>query len=128
MNTVGTGLFASISVLYFTQVVGFGVAQVAAVMTGAGLAGLAAAVPLGHLADRFGPRRMQVTLLLIMGLAAVNHVFVSQLWQYAIVRRLGAAAGPLVMAGLPLGLGAPGWLLLGLVLAAAGWAAGVTAR
>ncbi|MGA5821792.1 MFS transporter [Kitasatospora sp. NPDC094028] len=72
-SAVGDGAYYTCSALYFTRVVGM-----SATSLGAGLAvgwaiGSVAGVPLGHLADRRGPRRTAVALAL--GAAAVVAAF-----------------------------------------------------
>ncbi|GAA2391756.1 MFS transporter [Streptomyces glaucosporus] len=63
VKTVGSGLYLTTSTLFFTRVAGLPVHQVASGLTAAGIVGLAGAVPLGRLADRFGPRRTYTVLL-----------------------------------------------------------------
>ncbi|MDX8055689.1 MFS transporter [Lentzea sp. BCCO 10_0798] len=63
VKTIGSGLYLPTSTLYFTRVAGFGVRDVALGLTAAGLVSLAGSVPLGGLADRFGPRRVYTVLL-----------------------------------------------------------------
>ncbi|MEU2995575.1 MFS transporter [Streptomyces griseoincarnatus] len=65
VKTVGSGLYLTTSTLFFTRVVGLPVHQVASGLTVAGIVGLAGAVPLGRLADRFGPRRTYTVLLVV---------------------------------------------------------------
>ncbi|MEU9173018.1 MFS transporter [Streptomyces sp. NPDC048420] len=63
IKTVGSGLYLTTSTLFFTRVVGLPVHQVASGLTVAGIVALAGAVPLGKLADRFGPRPTYTGLL-----------------------------------------------------------------
>ncbi|NLU69837.1 MFS transporter [Streptomyces sp. HNM0574] len=65
VKTVGSGLYLPTSTLYFTRVAGLPVPQVATGLTVAGIVALAGAVPLGGLADRFGPRRVYAALLAV---------------------------------------------------------------
>lgn len=53
---IGTGMFFTVSVLYFTEGLGLSVAEVGLWLAVAGLIGLFGGVPMGHLADRRGPR------------------------------------------------------------------------
>lgn len=62
-NTVGNGLLATAVVLYFTHVVGLGGGQVGLGLTVAGFFGLVVGVPVGHLADRRGPREVLAAIL-----------------------------------------------------------------
>ena len=56
VNRIGSGLFNTASVLYFTLVVHLPAVQVGIGLTVAGLVGLVAGIPAGDLADRRGPR------------------------------------------------------------------------
>ena len=58
VNTIGNGLLATAVVLYFTRVVGLSGAHVGVGLTIAGALGLLVGVPLGHVADRTGPREV----------------------------------------------------------------------
>jgi len=55
---VGEGTFMTGSAVFFTQVVGLSAAQVGLGLTCAGLAAFLAALPMGKLVDRFGPKKM----------------------------------------------------------------------
>ena len=55
---LGEGTFLTGSAVFFTQIVGLSAAQVGLGLTFAGLASFLAAVPMGKLVDRFGPKRM----------------------------------------------------------------------
>jgi MFS family permease len=55
---VGEGTFLTGSAVFFTQIVGLSAAQVGLGLTLAGIASFLAAIPMGKLVDRFGPKRM----------------------------------------------------------------------
>jgi len=55
---LGEGTFMTGSAVFFTQVVGLSAAQVGLGLTIAGIAAFLAALPMGKLVDRFGPKRM----------------------------------------------------------------------
>ena len=55
---IGEGTFITGSAVFFTQIVGLSAGQVGIGITVAGLVSFALSVPLGKLADRFGPKRM----------------------------------------------------------------------
>jgi hypothetical protein len=76
VNTFGNGLLLTAAVLYFTHVVGLSGAQVGVGLTVAGGLGLLVGVPLGHLADRRGPREVLLVLLVAEAAAVVGYVFV----------------------------------------------------
>lgn len=64
VNTTGNGIFYTLSALYFSGIIGFSVIQVGTGLSIAALSGLFAGVPIGHLADRRGPRQVLVVMLL----------------------------------------------------------------
>ncbi|GIE33818.1 MFS transporter [Actinoplanes italicus] len=55
---LGEGTFMTGSAVFFTQIVGLSAAQVGLGLTIAGIASFLAALPMGKLVDRFGPKRM----------------------------------------------------------------------
>ncbi|MEU4197937.1 MFS transporter [Kribbella sp. NPDC026611] len=85
LSRVGNGLLMTISVLYFNRVVGLSIAQIGLGLTIAGLFGLAAGIPFGHLADRRGPRTLFVILSLLMSLLAVLYLVIGTFWQFLVV-------------------------------------------
>lgn len=74
-NSVGDGAFLVCSALYFVQVVGVSPARVGLALTLAWAVGSVAGVPLGHLADRCGPRGTSVLMALATS-AAVSSFLV----------------------------------------------------
>ncbi|WP_328341081.1 MFS transporter [Micromonospora sp. NBC_00421] len=104
VNMIGSGVFMVSSALYFTRVVGLPLAQVG---IGIGLAagvGLFAGVPVGHIADRRGPREVYLWMLVIQGAAMAALVLVQSFWLVLVALCVGelarsaggAARGPLV--------------------------------
>ena len=55
---LGEGTFMTGSAVFFTQIVGLSAAQVGLGLTLAGIAAFLAALPMGKLVDRFGPKKM----------------------------------------------------------------------
>ena len=55
---LGEGTFMTGSAVFFTQIVGLSAAQVGLGLTCAGVAAFLAALPMGKLVDRFGPKKM----------------------------------------------------------------------
>src|SRR3954447_13897692 len=55
---LGEGTFMTGSAVFFTQIVGLSAAQVGLGLTFAGIAAFLAALRMGKLVERFGPRRM----------------------------------------------------------------------
>jgi hypothetical protein len=70
VDRVGSGLWASVSVLYFTFVSGLSVAQVGTLVAVAGAVGIAGAPIGGRIADRFPITRVLPTLQVLRALAS----------------------------------------------------------
>lgn len=82
---IGTGMFMTSSVLYFTEGLGLSVTEVGLWLAVAGLIGLFAGVPMGHLADRRGPRGVAALSLVVLAVTMVGYVFVTQIWMFVVV-------------------------------------------
>ncbi|RKT11913.1 MFS transporter [Streptomyces sp. 1114.5] len=76
VNTVGNGLSLSVAVLFFTRVLGLSAAQLGLGMTAAGLCGVVASVPAGRAADRWGARRVLVTLVSVQAVGTAGYALV----------------------------------------------------
>jgi MFS family permease len=74
INTYGTGLVLTTLTLFAVRVVHLSAARTGLAMTIAGLVGLLAAMPIGRLADRHGPRNVYRVVLLVLGAAAAGYV------------------------------------------------------
>jgi MFS family permease len=85
LSRVGNGLLMTVSVLYFTRIVGLSIAEVGLGLTIAGLFGLLSAVPLGHLADRRGPRGLFVVLSVSVAVLSLAYLAVDTFWQFLVV-------------------------------------------
>ncbi|RQW82634.1 MFS transporter, partial [Micromonospora globispora] len=103
---VGSGVFMVSAALFFTRSVGLSVAQVGLGMGIAAVVGLFAGVPVGHVADRRGPREIYLLMLCLQGVAMAALIVVHSFWLFVaalcvgeLARAAGAAArGPLVRA------------------------------
>lgn len=82
---IGTGMFMTSSVLYFTEGLGLSVTEVGLWLAVAGLIGLFAGVPMGHLADRRGPRGVAALSLVVLAATMVGYVFVTHIWMFVVV-------------------------------------------
>ncbi|MFF1871479.1 MFS transporter [Kitasatospora herbaricolor] len=69
VNMIGKGLFMTGAALFFTRSVGIPVAQVGLGLGIAALIGLVAGIPVGHLADRRGPRGVYRIALVVQAFA-----------------------------------------------------------
>ncbi|GAB3056199.1 MFS transporter [Micromonospora schwarzwaldensis] len=104
VNMIGSGVFMVTAALFFTRVVGLPLAQVGLGMGVAAATGLLAGVPVGHLADRRGPREVYLGMLLVQGAAMGALLVVRSFWLVLVALCVGelarsaggAARGPLV--------------------------------
>ncbi|MFF1833380.1 MFS transporter [Streptomyces sp. NPDC058231] len=89
--TVGSGLYLTAGVLYFTEAVHLPAGQVGLGLGIAGLVALILGVAVGHLADRYGARGVYATTLVVQALATAGFVWVNSFWPFVLV--VTAAAG-----------------------------------
>jgi len=93
INIYGTGLIITAMTLYAIKVVHLTAARSGLALTIAGLVGLLAAMPMGRLADRHGPRDVSRLALLLLGVAAASYVFLAYSFvSYLIVAIVDGAA------------------------------------
>ena len=71
--------------LYFTEGLGLSVTEVGLWLAVAGLIGLFGGVPMGHLADRRGPRGVAALSLVVLALTMVGYIFVTHIWMFVAV-------------------------------------------
>jgi MFS family permease len=87
-NSIGDGAFYVTSALYFTRVVGLSATQVGLGLTIAWAVGFTAGVPLGHLADRRGPRSTAQLLALTTAATIGMFLFVRDFLPFVAVASL----------------------------------------
>lgn len=92
INSAGTALFLSVSVLYFTQVVGFSAARLGLGLSAAALIGLAAAVPAGSLVDRLGAKKILILAHLVRVVAFCVYPLVHSFTAFVITAAVIAVA------------------------------------
>lgn len=85
VNRIGTGMFLATSALYFTVIVGIPARQVGTGLSIAGLAALLGSVPAGTLADRVGPRTVQLVTLGVQTITMALFVVVHSWWAFTVV-------------------------------------------
>ena len=107
VTAIGDGAFLVTFALYFTQVVGLPATRFGLGMSLAWGAGLLTALPLGHLADRIGPRRAAVLLaagtaasVAVLPLARTFPVFLVLICAYGICQSGSASARQALLARL----------------------------
>lgn len=81
-NTVGNGAYLTTSAMFLTRAVGLTPAQMALGLSAAALAGMLLATPMGHLADRHGPRGVQIAALLTLAASFAALTLVRGLWSF----------------------------------------------
>jgi MFS family permease len=98
VNTVGNGAYLATSALFLTRSVGLTPGQVAAGLSLAALAGIVLTTPMGSLADRRGPKQVQIVALLVLAACFAGLTEVHHLWSYAVVASVIAVANSTVKA------------------------------
>ncbi|MFI9154622.1 MFS transporter [Streptomyces sp. NPDC053367] len=82
---LGGGLYLSAAAVYFVRHVGLTPGQVGLGLSLAGIASLPLNVPIGHLADRYGPREVTAALAFAKMLLLVGAAFVASFPAYLLV-------------------------------------------
>ncbi|MFJ4932217.1 MFS transporter [Streptomyces sp. NPDC088736] len=90
--TVGSGLYLTAGVLYFTEAVHLPAGQVGLGLGIAGLLALTLGVAVGHLADRLGARGIYAATLVVQALATACFVLVDSFWPFVLAACAAAAA------------------------------------
>ncbi|MDP9847472.1 MFS transporter [Streptosporangium lutulentum] len=90
-NSVGDGAYYVCSALYFVRMVGLSPTRIGFGLTLGWAVGAVAGVPLGHLADRRGPRGTAVLLAVATGTAVGSFLFVRSFVPFVVVACLYAS-------------------------------------
>ncbi|MFG2906821.1 MFS transporter [Kitasatospora sp. NPDC048286] len=85
VNTVGNGLFVTVSVLFLTRSVGLTPGRVALGLTAAGACGVFAGVPMGRLADKVGSKRLLLVIGPLEAAAVLGYAFVRSFVAYVVL-------------------------------------------
>ncbi|HEX6360150.1 MFS transporter [Actinophytocola sp.] len=91
-DSIGLGGYLVCSALYFTRIVGLSPTQVGFGLTVGWAVAFVAAVPLGHLADRRGPRGVAMLLALVTATALVQFLFVRSFVPFVLAACLYSSA------------------------------------
>jgi MFS family permease len=73
--SLGMSLYTSASVLYFHRQLGISIGQIGIAFTIAAVVGIPLRIPIGHLADRYGPREVTAIMECALGLALIGLCF-----------------------------------------------------
>ncbi|GAA4974824.1 MFS transporter [Actinoplanes utahensis] len=90
--TLGSGLYLTAGVLYFTEAVRLPAGQVGIGLGIAGTFALAQGIAAGHLADRIGARGVYVVTLLVQAVATAAFVAVDSFWPFVAAVSVATAA------------------------------------
>jgi predicted MFS family arabinose efflux permease len=82
---LGSGIFYSVSVLFFTRVVGLEATTVGVGLTVAGGFGVAGAFVAGPLADRFGAHRLLLVATAGQGISLLVYVEAENAWSFTVI-------------------------------------------
>jgi len=93
ITSVGNGAWYTSWAVFLTRSIGLSPAEVGVGMTLAGGAGILAATPLGHLADRVGPREVFGVLQVARAVACLAYLAVDGPAAFALVACVGGIAG-----------------------------------
>ncbi|MFD7066619.1 MFS transporter [Streptomyces sp. NPDC059913] len=90
--TVGSGLYLTAGVLYFTQAVRLPAGQVGIGLAVAGLFSLAAGIVVGQLADRYGARGVYLATLVVQAVATAGFLLADRFWPFVLAVSVATAA------------------------------------
>ncbi len=104
VNVIGGGMFKVSAALFYTKSVGLPVTQVGLGLGIAAMVGLLSGIPVGHIADRRGPRETYLVTLTIQALVMASLVLIQSFWFFVVAICLTelaqsasqAARGPIV--------------------------------
>ncbi|WP_328905143.1 MFS transporter [Streptomyces sp. NBC_00234] len=91
IDSIGTGVFVPVSMLYFLATTPLTLVQVGAALTTAGLLALPAGPLIGGLADRYGAKPVLQAANLAQALGFAGYLLVDQTWQIVICAWLNSA-------------------------------------
>lgn len=83
-DTIGSGLFQPITLLYFLKVTDLGLVQIGTALSVSALLTMPAAFLIGTLVDRFGGRAMMLAGNVVQALGMLAYLWVKELWPVAL--------------------------------------------
>ncbi|MCX5396770.1 MFS transporter [Streptomyces sp. NBC_00102] len=89
--TLGSGVYLTAGVLYFTQAVHLPASRVGLGLGAAGIVALAVGVAVGHLADRRGARGIYASTLAVQAVATAGFLWADSFWLFVLA--VGVASG-----------------------------------
>ncbi|RII42249.1 MFS transporter [Galactobacter valiniphilus] len=92
LNTLGRGVFFTLTALYLTLILGFDALQVGLALTIAGGVGVVFSLLGGHLADRLSSRTMLIVSAAIQGLGLCAYTLISGYWMLLLIASITMAA------------------------------------
>lgn len=92
VDSAGTGLFLTVSVVFFTRELGLEAGQVALGLSIAGFVGLLTPIPIGRIADRADPRLLLAALLAVQSLLYAAYLVSSSFVAFCVLVSLIAGA------------------------------------
>ncbi|WP_393063351.1 MFS transporter [Streptomyces sp. LN549] len=91
IESIGTGVFVPVSMLYFLATTSLTLVQVGAALTTAGLLALPAGPLVGGLVDRYGAKPVLQAANLVQALGFAGYLVAGQTWQIAVCAWLNSA-------------------------------------
>ncbi|MFB7383268.1 MFS transporter [Kitasatospora purpeofusca] len=85
ITSIGLGLYVSGSAVFFVRSVGLSATQVGLGLSVAGTAGIALGVPVGHLADRHGPREVTIAMVALQAVLLLAATRITSFWPFVLV-------------------------------------------
>ncbi|MCW2506627.1 MAG: hypothetical protein JWO79_4911 [Actinomycetia bacterium] len=92
-DTLGKGLTLSLSAIFFTRSVGLSVREVSIGLAAAAVVSFLTSTPLGHLADRIGPREVLAALQVAQVGTVGCLAFTRSFWPFLVLSCVSAACG-----------------------------------
>ncbi|MGE5827263.1 MAG: MFS transporter [Micromonosporaceae bacterium] len=91
--TTGGGILLGSTTLYLTRIIGISAVRVGLGLTVGAVLGMVAGPLMGHVADRRGPREVQILTMLCGAVATAGYVVVRAFWTLVLVSLLTALIG-----------------------------------